>query len=165
MRGHRVPSFYNVMLEQKVKALIDAALAERPDLFLLEFTVRPGNQITVVIDGDRGVSVEDCVFMSRAIEHNCDREEVDFSLEVTSAGVFAPLKLPRQFYKNIGRTLEVKTSEDTIKGELMAVEKKGISLNWKARKPKPQGKGKVTVQMEAFIPFETIEKAKVLIKF
>ena len=67
------------------------------------------NQIKVIIDGDNGVLVEDCMFVSRAIEHNLDREEEDFSLEVASAGAASPLTHTRQYIKNIGRTLEVKT--------------------------------------------------------
>ena len=95
------PLFILKMLEDKVKDLLEKALKERPDLFLIDLSVLDDNQIRVVIDGDNNVLVEDCMFISRAIEHNLDREEEDFSLEVTSAGATSPLQLKRQYKKKI----------------------------------------------------------------
>ena len=74
-----------------VKSLIEKGLEERPDLFLIDFTISADNKINVILDGDNGVSVEDCIFISRAVEHNLDREEEDFALEVASAGATSPL--------------------------------------------------------------------------
>lgn len=74
------------MFKTNVKNLLDAALIERPDLFLIDFSIQGDNHINIVVDGDHGVLVEDCMFISRAIEHSLDREEHDFSLEVMSAG-------------------------------------------------------------------------------
>ena len=76
------------------------------------------NTIRVVLDGDEGVNLQDCMNISRAIEHNLDREEEDFSLEVTSAGAASPLELPRQYKKNIGRKLKVRTGEEELEGNL-----------------------------------------------
>lgn len=87
------------MFKETVKELLDKALEEREDLFLIDFDVLQGNTIRIVIDGDKGVLVEDCIFISRAIEHNLDREEQDFSLEVTSAGAASPLHHNRQYKK------------------------------------------------------------------
>ena len=98
-RGQKVPSFYTKMFKDKVEELVNKGLKERQDLFLLDLKVSEGNAITVVIDGDDGVLVEDCMFISRAIEHNLDREEQDFSLEVTSAGATSPLINKRQYKK------------------------------------------------------------------
>ena len=153
------------MLEDKVKELLNKALQERQDLFLIELVVLQDNQIRVVIDGDNGVQVEDCMFVSRAIEHNLDRDEEDFSLEVTSSGATTPLQNKRQYKKNIGRTLKVKTALDEFKGELTNTGEDTITLKWKAREPKPVGKGKVTVQKEKQILYNEIEKAIVMIKF
>jgi len=75
------------MLKETVENLLASALEERNDLFIIDLSISEDNSIKVVIDGDHGVSVEDCVFISRAIEHNLDREQEDFSLEVTSAGL------------------------------------------------------------------------------
>jgi ribosome maturation factor RimP len=153
------------MFRNKVKDLLEAALLERTDLFLLEMTISEDNRIKIVIDGDNGVNVDDCMFVSRAIEHNLDREEVDFALEVASAGATAPIVNKRQYKKNIGRFLEVKTGSDKMEGILKEVSDEGISLEWKVREPKPIGKGKVTVKKEATVAFNDIAEAKVLIKF
>ncbi|WP_274473950.1 ribosome assembly cofactor RimP [Mangrovimonas aestuarii] len=153
------------MFEETVKGLLDKALEERQDLFLIDFTIGGDNTIKVVVDGDTGVSVEDCVFVSRAIEHQLDREEQDFSLEVTSAGATSPLTHVRQYKKNIGRTLKVKTDAETFEGELDQADDENITLKWKAREPKEVGKGKVTVQKETVIPYNDIVEAKVMIKF
>jgi ribosome maturation factor RimP len=153
------------MFRTKVKDLLENALLERTDLFLLEMTISEDNRIKIVIDGDNGVNVDDCMFISRAIEHNLDREEVDFALEVASAGATAPLINKRQYKKNLGRFLEVKTASDKIEAILKEVTNDGISLEWKVREPKPIGKGKVTVKKEATIAFDDIVESKVLIKF
>ncbi|WP_445956120.1 ribosome assembly cofactor RimP [Yeosuana sp.] len=153
------------MFKTTVTDLLEKALLERTDLFLIDMSISEDNQIKIVIDGDTGVSVEDCMFVSRAIEHNLDREEVDFALEVASAGATTPLINKRQFIKNIGRNLQVKTSLNTIEAALVGANEEGISLEWKVREPKPQGKGKVTVKKEAVIAYSDIVEAKVMIKF
>ena len=153
------------MFVATVKELLKDALQEREDLFLIDLTVSGDNLINIIIDGDEGVKVEDCMFISRAIEHNLDREEQDFSLEVASAGAAAPLTLPRQFKKNIGRELEVRTQTETIEALLVNASDETIDLEWKAREPKPVGKGKVTVQKKINIAYNDIVEAKVMIKF
>lgn len=154
------------MLEEKVRALLDEALQERSDLFLIDLQVSTDQSIKVTIDGDKGVDVEDCMFVSRAIEHQLDREENDFSLEVTSAGAASPIVNNRQFNKNVGRELEVKTSNgERYEGKLKEIKDDGILLEWKTREPKEVGKGKVTVKKQAEINFSDIESAKVILKF
>jgi len=154
------------MFKDTVKQLLDEGLEQRPDLFLIDFDVLNDNTIKVIIDGDNGVLVEDCMFISRAIEHQLDREEQDFSLEVLSAGATAPLINHRQYKKNIGRTLSVQTKNgETIEGTLEEATDESIFLTWKAREPKPVGKGKVTVNKQAEVAYEAISKAQVVIKF
>lgn len=153
------------MFKTTVKDLLENALIERTDLFLLEMSISDDNKVKIVIDGDKGVSVEDCMFISRAIEHNLDREEIDFALEVASAGATSPIVNKRQYNKNIGRDLEVKTTSGKIEAILKGVSDEGISLEWKVREPKPVGKGKVTVKKEAVIAYSDIVEAKVMIKF
>lgn len=155
-----------MLSETIVKDLIERGLEERPDLFLIDFSLLPDNKITVVIDGDNGVTVEDCIFMSRAIEHNLDREDDDFSLDVASAGATSPLVNKRQYKKNIGRTLEVKANHDVnIEGVLTEVDDIEVTLEWSAKEPKPVGKGKIEVIKQAKIKYEDILEAKVIIKF
>ena len=81
------------MFKSIVQELLKKSLLEREDLFLTDFEILSGNKIRIVIDGDKGVLVEDCIFISRAIEHNIDRDEYDFSLEVSSAGASAALTI------------------------------------------------------------------------
>ncbi|MEM7187201.1 MAG: ribosome assembly cofactor RimP [Bacteroidota bacterium] len=153
------------MMQKKVTQLLENVLEENPALFLIDLSIDKENRIKVIIDGDEGVKVEDCIMVSRAIEHNLDREEEDFSLEVLSAGVSEPLKLVRQYKKNLGRKLAVKTGEAQLEGKLAAANEEAITLQWKAREPKPVGKGKVTVEKEAIVPYENIVEAKVMVTF
>ena len=152
-------------MRERVEQLLQNVLDERPTLFLIDLSINENNQIRVIIDGDEGVKVEDCMAVSRGIEHNLDREETDFSLEVLSAGVSEPLTLLRQYKKNIGRKINIRTESETIEGNLTAANESSITLQWKTREPKPIGKGKVTVQKEAIVPYKNIVEAKVMITF
>ena len=155
-----------MLSEKTVKDLIESGLEERSDLFLIDLKVNPDNKISVVIDGDNGVTVEDCMFISRTIENNLDREEVDFSLDVASSGATSPLVNMRQYRKNVGRTLEVKAKPDLkFEGELTEVDDAGVTLEWKTKEPKPVGKGKIVVNKQAKIMYDDILEAKVIIKF
>ena len=154
-----------IMLKDKVTTLLKEALDQDKSLFLIDFNMGADNSINVVLDGDQGVSVQDCMKVSRAIEHNLDREEEDFSLTVTSAGAASPMVDPRQYKKNVGRKVKVQTSEDVYEGNLTDANENGIVLEWKAREPKPIGKGKTTVQKKKEITFSDIKEAKVILKF
>ncbi len=151
--------------KEKVSELLKAGLEENPSLFLIDLTITDAFKIIVTLDGDNGVTLQDCIDISRAIEHNLDREEQDFSLEVASGGVSAPLKLVRQYKKNIGRTLQVKTATDIITAELVDVNDEFITLTWTAREPKKIGKGKETVEKRQEIPYTDIKEAIVTITF
>ena len=118
------------MFKEKVKDLLKAALEEKPNLFLIDLVIGPMNRIEVTIDGDKGVLVDDCIELSRAIEHNLDRDEEDFSLQVMSAGVTEGLVHQRQYAKNVGRTLEVTTKEEKIEGELIAATANNFTIEW-----------------------------------
>ncbi len=161
-----LPSFYSMMtFKEKVNQLLQTGLDEKPNLFLIELSINDANKIVVTIDGDQGVQLQDCIDISRAIEHNLDREEQDFALEVASVGVGSPLKLVRQYVNNIGRTLIVKLATSTIEAELIAATESHITLAWEAREPKKIGKGKETVQKEQQIPYSEIKEAIVTVTF
>ena len=151
--------------KEKVSELLNKALEERPSLFLIDLSISDSHKIMVTIDGDNGVNLQDCIDVSRAIEHNLDREEEDFSLEVASAGATTPLKNVRQYRKNIGRTLKVRTATGEIEAPLTEVNDEFIVLEWKAREPKQVGKGKETVQKRVEIPYADIKEAVVVIIF
>lgn len=151
---------------KKIEELLHEFLAARTDLFLIDLKFSAADDITVILDGDNGVSLQDCLDASRAIEFNMDREEHDFSLQVMSAGLSEPLVTPRQFAKNIGREIDVLLNDATnVQGELAKVDEEKITLILRYRKPKEVGKGKVDVEEEKEIPYSEIKKALVTIKF
>lgn len=153
------------MFKEKVAQLLEEGLKAKPSLFLIDLTITDSQKIIVTLDGDNGVTLQDCIDISRAIEHNLDREETDFSLEVASAGVSAPLKLMRQYKKNIGRTLKMKTTTGPVEATLTSVNDDGIVVSWTAREPKKIGKGEETVEKNLELLFSDIQEAIVTITF
>ncbi len=165
-KGTDSPLFlYRKMNQEKVHTLLNEAVEENDSLFVISVDFLPGNKIKVIVDGDKGVPLSECVRISRNIEHNLDREEEDFSLEVSSPDITQPLIVERQYQKNIGRILKVKTAEEQLEGTLTQVSNQKIELKWKAREPKPIGKGKVTVEKQATLLIKDIIEAKVKIIF
>ena len=151
--------------KEKVNTLLTEALLDKPSIFLIDLTITDAFKIIVSLAGDNGVALQDCIDISRAIENNLDREEQDYSLEVASVGVGSPLKMIRQYKKNVGRTLIVKTATENIEAELVEANDLFIILSWKAREPKKIGKGKETVQKELQIPYSDIKEAIVTVTF
>ena len=161
-----LPSFYTAMaFRDKILELLEEGLKGKPSLFLVDLTVTETFKVIVTLDGDNGVNLQDCIDISRAVDNNLDREEQDYALEVASAGVSTPLKLVRQYRKNIGRTLKVKTTTETIEAKLENVTDENIILTWAAREPKKIGKGKETVEHKREIPYSEIKEAIVTIIF
>ncbi len=148
-----------------VKKLVDEAILENQELFLIDFKISLDNKIIVIVDGDCGLTLKECMRISRHVEHNLDRDTIDFSLEVTSPGAAEPLVNKRQYKKNLGRTLEIKTEIEKFEGKLVKTDENEIIIEWKTREPKPIGKGKVTVTKTAILPYSDIKQAKVKIKF
>jgi ribosome maturation factor RimP len=167
MREAQLPSFYTNMMtfKEKVNDLLNEGLAQMPSLFLIDLTITDAYKIIVTLDGDNGVTLQDCIDVSRVIDNNLDREEQDFSLEVASAGATSPLKMPRQFKKNIGRKLKVTTDAEKIEATITEANDEFIVLEWQAREPKQIGKGKETVQKRAEIKYADIKEAIVIITF
>ncbi|MDT7831060.1 ribosome assembly cofactor RimP [Flavobacteriaceae bacterium S356] len=153
------------MNQEKVQNLVTEALEENQSLFLISLQFLANNKIHLVVDGDEGVSLKEIVRISRHVEHNLDREEEDFALEVTSPDIKEPLVTQRQYLKNISRILKVKTEDQEYEGTLTKADDNEIVLEWKAREPKPIGKGKVTVEKMATVAYKDIKEAKVKIVF
>ncbi|QTD38920.1 ribosome assembly cofactor RimP [Polaribacter batillariae] len=153
-------------MDQKiVKDLVNEALALNESLFLIDLSISENNKIQVLVDGDHGVPLSECIRISRNINNNLDREEEDYSLEVSTPDISNALTDKRQYKKNINRILKVKTAEEELEGILTEANKDKIVLRWKAREPKPVGKGKVTVEKTATIEYKDIKEAKVKIVF
>lgn len=167
MREAVLPSFYKIMtFKEKVLNLLNEGLADKPSVFLIDLTITDSNKIIVTLDGDDGVQLQDCIDVSRSIDQHLDREEEDFSLEVASVGIGSPLKMVRQYKKNIGRMLIVKLQDGTtIEALLDDATDEQIVLSWEAREPKKVGKGKETVQKRQEISYNEIKEAIVTVIF
>lgn len=154
------------MDSSKVKQVIEEAIAANPALFLIDWKISQDDKISILTDGDEGLSIEEIVRISRYVENNLDREECDFSLEVSTPGVGTPLVMPRQYKKNIGRLLEVTLNDDTkLEGEIDEADDEGVTIWWETREPKPLGKGKVTVEKVQKINYTEINKAIIKVTF
>jgi ribosome maturation factor RimP len=147
-------------IEQKVEALIST----EPELFLVEVKIKPTNNIKVFIDGDQGISIEKLVQYNRKLYKEIEESDLfpngDFSLEVSSPGLDEPLKLHRQYVKNIGRFVEVTENDDSKKeGKLISATEQAIEVE------EQKGKGKKLEIVQHAIPFENIKTTKIQIKF
>lgn len=154
----RKPLFLLVMIEKiKILELVNTVL-DGSEKFLVNLKITPDNRIFVDIDGDNGVTIDDCIELSRAIESQLDREEEDFELNVSSAGADQPLKLTRQYRKNVGRELEVVMVDgERAEGTLEDASDEGIVLRTKGtKKQAPE---------TLHLAYKDIKSARVAIKF
>ncbi len=139
---------------------------EGTEYYIVDISVSSSNQIRVEIDGDKGVKINDCVEISRHIEGNYDRDEVDFELTVSSAGMDQPFKILRQYQRYVGREVEMKTTQgDKLKGLLISADDKAVVLEV-TRKEKIEGKKKKQIVTEnKTVPMEQVKETKVVISF
>ena len=149
---------------QEVIKLVELLLEEEPAYFVIGVSIRPVNNISLFIDGDAGVTIEKCVRINKALYKQIVENEVyadgEFSLEVSSPGIDEPLKMTRQYIKNIGREIEVDTIDDRhIEGKLIAADVAGIELD------EETGKGKKKEVIKHFILFDQIKETKVKVVF
>ena len=144
---------------EKIKQLIEQKI-QGTDVFLVEVKISGSNDIVVFLDSDNKISIEDCKSVSRFIESNLDREVEDFSLQVSSAGLDRPLKLQRQYLKNIGQEVKV-TKNDGVEetGILLAVEDDGIAIENEKLSKKKKDNLKEIIK----INFEEIKETKLII--
>ena len=147
-----------MITDSQIKALVEECLGNGP-VFPVTVTVRKGNLIQVLLDGDAGVIVDDCVRVSRFIEGRLNREEEDFELEVASFGIGTPLVLPRQFRINIGRQAKATLhDQQVVTGELVAAGEDTFTL---AVKVPP--KKKVTENRE--LAYKDCLKVQIIVTF
>jgi ribosome maturation factor RimP len=148
--------------EKQIKPLINKHL-EGTDKFLVELLIKAGNQILVFIDGDKDVKMQDCIDLSRYIESQLDRETEDYSLNVSSHGLDQPLKLFRQYTKNVGRVLSITMGDGKKKkGTLLKAEKQGLTVMPEQDKKKKKTDKEIT---EEFIRFDQLKEVKVVVSF
>lgn len=158
-----------MITKQLVTKLAEERIAERDEkLFIVDLSISTSNIIRLEIDKTEGnVTIEDCVSVSRNIEHNLDREEVDFELHVSSAGLDKPLRVYQQYVKNVGRGLDIKLkSKEKITGTLVEVNEKGVVLEREEKQQlDPNKKKKTLVTLRNEVPFSDINEAKIVITF
>ncbi|MBL0328088.1 MAG: ribosome assembly cofactor RimP [Bacteroidetes bacterium] len=149
----------------KIYKIAEEKLAEGTN-FIVEITVKSGNKITVLLDNDNGVSINDCVAMSRHIESNLDREVEDFELNVMSPGLSEPFKILRQYQKNIGKQVDIVTKEGKkISGKLLKASDLGIELESKSKERIEGKKGKQLIINNINLTFNQIKETKIVISF
>ena len=155
-------------VEQRVKELVEEKIADRPELFLVEVKMLLNNKLIVKVDGDEGITIQDCADISKHVGFHLEEENVvdsAYNLEVSSPGVGEPLILRRQYIKNIGRDLGIRlVNGSTKEGTLLAVNSENISLE-EFKKPTGKSKSKKVEKEEISLPFEEIAEVKVLISF
>ncbi|MFC3196223.1 ribosome assembly cofactor RimP [Parapedobacter deserti] len=151
-------------IEDKVKALIAQKLADRQDLFLVSVKMHSNGRLEVLIDGDNGVSIQDCAEISRHVGFHLEEEDViahAYRLEVSSPGIDTPLTSVRQYQKNLGRNIQVRLHDGLSKeGKLIEVTDETIVIIEKIKE-----KGKKAAEHQSQIPFEHIKATKVVISF
>lgn len=154
-----------MITENTIRSLV-AEKIEGTEYYILELEIKPGNNIKVELESMGPVSISDCVDISRQIEHNLDREAEDFALQVSSPGIDKPLRDPRQYIKNVGRSLKVRLSEgEEVEGELMNADEKGIKLLTKRKERVPGKKKKILIEEELDLTYPEIKQAKIKINF
>jgi ribosome maturation factor RimP len=140
-----------MITKEKVIALTEQRI-KGTDIFLVEVAVKPGNVIRVQLDRPEGITIDQCVEISRYLNGSMDREEEDFSLEVSSPGIGAPFRVKQQYEKNTGHRVEVVlTDGNRLEGTLQTVSDGGIVL--------------VAGKKEMPLTFDQIKRAKEIINF
>jgi ribosome maturation factor RimP len=153
-----------MQVEKRVTELVEEKISDRPELFLVEVKMLPNHKLIIHVDGDEGISIQDCAAISRHVGFHLEEEntiEKAYNLEVSSPGVGEPLRLKRQYVKNIGRELSVKLTGGEVKeGKLLSADENSITIEAKVKE-----KGKKVQLVETSIDFHDITETKVLISF
>ncbi len=150
-----------------VEKLANERIQERnPKLYIVEISISTSNHISVEIDNESDrVSIEDCISVSRNIEHNLDREVEDFSLEVASAGLDRPLRVLKQYIRHKGKKVKVKAKNGVYEGVLKDVNENEITLSISEKRKIEGKKKKELVEEDIIIPFSEINETKIIITF
>lgn len=153
-----------MQIEKRVSELVQEKIADRDDLFLVDIKMLPNHTLIIHVDGDQGINIQDCAAISRHVGFHLEEEnliETAYKLEVSSPGIGEPLKLHRQYMKNIGRTLGLKMIDGSKKeGVLVEVAENQIILEEQIKE-----KGKKARVEQTQIAFDQIAETKVLISF
>ena len=154
-----------MLKKELIIKLVGDYILENESIFLVDVKLSSSNQIEVLIDSFDGISIKNCISLSRYIESALDRDECDFSLQVASAGLSEPFKVFQQYKKSIGRDVNVylKGGKELLGRMLDAKEGEGITLETITKKK--QGKKKTQIIEQQSLSFDQIDKTKVVISF
>jgi ribosome maturation factor RimP len=149
---------------QQITELVEKIIADSEDVFLVSVRIKPVNNFKIFVDADNGINIDRCVKINRAmykiIEEEAWYPDGNFSLEVSSPGVDEPLLLPRQYKKNIGRTVAVTLLDETkLEGKMIEANDSGILIEY------TEGKNKKAVLISKVLAFEEIKQVIVQISF
>ncbi len=151
--------------KEQILTIIEGAV-QKKDAYIVDLKISTSNKIILELDSFDGLTIDDCVEVSRLIENNLDRDKEDFELEVSSPGLSTPFKVWQQYKKNIDEEVEtVLTDGSKLKGILTEVDKEGINIE-ETKKIKVEGKKKKqTITEKHQLPFDTIKSTQIVIKF
>ena len=167
-RKHSFPFlFFNrTMIDKKFLISHIEKFLETTDNYLIDVIIKPGNAISIEIDNDNGVNIDDCVELSRYLESKMDRDKEDFELTVGSAGLTSPLKTTRQYQKNIGKEIEVLTKKgQKLSGVLKEVSDEDFTVTISKKVRAEGAKRKTEVSEDLQFSYEEIKYTKYLIRF
>ncbi len=149
------------MIDCKKITEIAERILEGSDLFVVDCTCSPSNDVELVVDSDTSVPIDACVKLSDAINEAFDRDEEDFSLTVASAGIGSPLKVYRQYAKLVGRPVEVLLASGTkILATLTAATPSSITLSYDEKRTVEGRKRRQTVTVTNEYPLEEVRWTK-----
>ena len=159
-------SLNNFMLKkEKIIQLINDYIKQNESFFIVDIKISPYNNIEILIDSFNGVTIQNCVSLSKFIESALDKDECNFSLQVSSSGLSEPFKVFEQYEKCIGSSVNVYLKEGKkILGKILNANKgKGIILETTTRK-KIGNKKKQIIEQQS-LSFDEIDRTKVVISF
>lgn len=135
-------------------------------MFVVEITVNERNVINVFVDSFEGLSIDQCIAISRHVEHSFDREEEDFELQVSSPGLTESFKVTQQFIKYIGRAVEVKNlDEEKMEGVILEADNDKFVLETSSLEKLEGQKKKQLVVKQHHLKYDEIKSAKAVISF
>ncbi len=147
-----------------VKKLVEDKLDDK--MFLVEITVNERNNINIFVDSFDGLTIDQCINISRHVEHSLDRDLEDFDLQVSSPGLLAKFKVKEQFYKYAGRLVEVVTTANVeLEGVILSATAEEITLETSTRELVEGHKKKQVVVKQHQLKYDEIKSAKAVISF
>ena len=151
--------------KSRIETIVNEQLNSEKE-FIVDISISTGNKILVLIDSDSGVTIDRCVIVSKAIEESLDRDEEDFELEVSSAGLSSSLKVVRQYKKNIGRNIDILlNSGEKYIGKILEANDLGFLLEVEEMVKQEGKKRKELVTRNVNIPYSDVKTAYIVVTF